>query len=204
MSTNERSERLKKIKEEVIDLESSPLHAYRVKNNYLPVIGQGDHYAAVMFIGEAPGKNEAQTGVPFCGAAGKTLDTLLEGIDLPRQSVYITNIIKDRPENNRDPLPHEIEIYGPYLNRQIEIIQPKVIVTLGRFSMNYIMDLYDLSELKEPISKAHGKTYTAAGSYGEITIIPLYHPAATIYNRELIPVLEKDFEVIKEVVHSGD
>lgn len=202
MSTDDRFEELKAICDAVVHLKESPLYDYRVKNGFFPVLGQGSHAADVLFIGEAPGRNEAMSGIPFCGAAGKTLDNLLFGIDLPRESVYITNIIKDRPENNRDPLPNEIELYGPFLDRQIEIIQPKIIVTLGRFAMNYIMDLYEIGDQKEPISSAHGKQFTASGNYGEIIIIPLYHPAAAIYNRELIPVLKEDFEVIKEVLHS--
>jgi DNA polymerase len=199
---NKRDEKLKTIRDEVITLKTSPLYSYRIKNNFRPVIGQGDHNADIMFIGEAPGKNEALTGIPFCGAAGKTLDELLSGIDIPRESVYITNIIKDRPENNRDPLPSEIELYGPFLDRQIEVIQPKIIVTLGRFAMNYILDLFDLSLTNEPIGTAHGKQYDATASYGSVIIIPQYHPAAAIYNRDLIKTLKQDFEVIKEVVHS--
>jgi len=202
MNKTERYEKLKELKDEVVELTVSPLYAYRIENNFLPVIGQGDHEAKIMFIGEAPGRNEAKTGLPFCGVAGKTLDMLLEKIGIPRESVYITNIVKDRPQNNRDPLPNEIEIYGPFLDRQIEIIQPKIIVTLGRFSMNYIMKKFGLDRFAEPISTAHGKTYSANTSYGEITIIPQYHPAAAIYNRSLIPILENDFEAIKEVLHS--
>ena len=193
---------LKNIRDEVLNLKESPLYSYRTENNFLPVIGQGNHGADVMFIGEAPGKNEAITGVPFCGTAGKTLDRLLAKIDLPRESVYITNIVKDRPQQNRDPSQEEIDIYGPFLDQQIEIIQPKIIVTLGRYSMNYILKKFDLESVLEPISAAHGKTYDAHASYGALTIIPQYHPAATIYNRDLIPILEKDFEVIKEMLHS--
>ena len=131
----EKSEALKKIKEEIIALKESPLYSYRTENKYFPVIGEGSHDADIVFIGEAPGRNEAETGRPFCGRSGKLLDEFLVSIDLQREKVYITSIVKDRPPQNRDPLPAEIELYAPFLDRQIEIIKPKVIATLGRFSM---------------------------------------------------------------------
>jgi uracil-DNA glycosylase len=139
-----KTEQMKMIRDEVFALEKSPLYAYRTKNKYFPVIGEGDHNAKIMFIGEAPGKNEAKTGRPFCGAAGAVLDQLLAHIGIPRRSIYITNIIKDRPPENRDPLQSEIEIYGPFLDRQINIIEPRVIVALGRYAMTYIMKKFDL------------------------------------------------------------
>ena len=163
------------------------------KTDFFPVIGEGDHDADIVFIGEAPGRNEAKTGRPFCGAAGKILDDLLASIQVPRENVYITNIVKDRPQNNRDPLPEEIEIYGPFLDRQIEIIEPKVIVTLGRYSMEYIMKKFGLGDKLKTIGLMHGKSFDANG----IKIIPLYHPAAAIYNRKLIKTLEEDFKILK-------
>ena len=200
MATNEATKRydaLKKIRDDVVALVSSPLYADRVKNNMLPVIGEGNHFATIMFVGEAPGKNEAKTGRPFVGAAGKFLNELLVGIGAKREDVYITNIVKDRPPENRDPTPEEIELYGPFLDRQIEILQPKTIATLGRFSMNYIMQKFDLDFEIEPISKAHGKTYTAHAAFGKIGILPLYHPAVALYNGAMRNVLKKDFEVVK-------
>ncbi len=188
---------LKSIKARVLNLKSSPLYEYRTANKYFPVIGEGNHAAKFMFIGEAPGRNEAKQGRPFCGAAGKVLDKLLEGAGIKRSDVYITNIVKDRPPENRDPTPAEIEAYGPFLDEQIEIIKPVVIVTLGRYSMGYIMKKFDLESQLEPISKAHGKTYKSQASYGPITIIAQYHPAAAIYSQALIPTLERDFEVLK-------
>ena len=125
-------DQLKAIRDEAIALKQSPLYEYRTSNRYYPVIGEGSHDANIMFVGEAPGKNEAETGRPFCGAAGKFLTELIEGIGLKREQVYITNVVKDRPPENRDPTPEEIEIYAPFLDRQIDIIQPKVIATLGR------------------------------------------------------------------------
>jgi uracil-DNA glycosylase family 4 len=195
----ERKEALKKIKEEVVALKASPLYKFRVENKNFPVIGEGSHFAKIMFIGEAPGKNEAATGRPFVGAAGKILDQLLEFVSIPREEVYITNIVKDRPPENRDPLPSEIEIYGPFLDRQIEIIEPQIIATLGRFSMDYIMRRFDLTLELEPISKIHGKVFQAETSYGPVKIIPFYHPAVAVYNASTKDSLKKDFEILKEV-----
>ncbi len=194
----EKTEKLREIRDEVINLTSSPLYEYRISNNYFPVIGEGNHDADIMFIGEAPGKNEAEQGRPFCGRAGKLLDELLESVGIPREDVYIGNILKDRPQQNRDPLPEEIELYGPFLDRQIEIIEPKVIVTLGRYSMEYIMRKFSLDSELEPISKAHGKVYEASGLFGNISIAVMYHPAAAIYNQNLVSTLKEDFNVLKK------
>ncbi len=193
------TDELKKIRDEVLHLTNSPLYAYRTKNNYLPVIGEGSHSAHIMFVGEAPGRNEAKTGRPFCGAAGKILDELLEHVGIKRADVYITNIVKDRPQENRDPTKEEIEIYGPFLDRQIEMIQPKVIATLGRYSMDYIMRKFGLDFELQPIGKAHGKIFEAEASYGPIQIAVLYHPAVAVYDNKKIPELKKDFEVLKNL-----
>lgn len=195
-----RSQLLKEIRDEVISLKSSPLYAERTKNKVFPVIGEGDHFAKIMFIGEAPGKNEAATGRPFCGAAGKILDELLNSVNISRKDVYVTNIVKDRPPFNRDPLPEEIEVYGPFLDRQIEIIKPKFIVSLGRFSMTYVMNKLGLGFELEPISKIHGKVFETEASYGEIKVIPLYHPAVAIYNNKTKDTLLDDFKVLKDLV----
>src|SRR3989344_8609415 len=193
----DRTELLKKIKEEVVNLKESPLYLERVKNKVFPVIGEGSHTAKIMFIGEAPGKNEAATGRPFCGAAGRILDELLASAEIKREDVYITNIVKDRPPFNRDPLPEEIRIYGPFLDKQIEIIQPDVLATLGRFSMAYIMQKFGLESQLAPISKLHGKVFEAQASYGHIKIIPLYHPAVAVYNGGNTENLKKDFQILK-------
>lgn len=189
---------MRKIKDEVVNLKESPLYAERIKNKVFPVIGEGSHHAKIMFIGEAPGKNEAATGRPFCGAAGRILDELLVSVEIDRKSVYVTNIVKDRPPFNRDPLPDEIAIYGPFLDRQIEIIQPKVIATLGRFSMVYIMEKFNLNHVLKPISQMHGKKIEAEASYSKINIIPLYHPAVAIYNSNTKDQLKADFQILRE------
>lgn len=194
----EKTKKLKQIKEELLALEKSPLYKFRFENKFFPVIGEGSHEAKIMFVGEAPGRNEAKTGRPFCGAAGKILDELLAGVGINRPDVYVTNIVKDRPPQNRDPLPEEIVCYGPFLDRQIEIIQPKVIATLGRFSMRYILEKFGLPEAVKPIGELHGKIFGGETGYGQITIIPFYHPAAAIYDRSLIDILKKDFQILKK------
>ncbi len=191
-----RSAELKKIKEEVTALKKSPLYAERIKNKYFPVIGEGSCTAKIMFVGEAPGKNEAKTGRPFCGRAGKVLDELLQSVGIKREDVYITNIVKDRPPKNRDPLPEEINLYAPFLDREIEVIKPKVIATLGRFSMQYVMNRYGLEKELAPISVLHGQVFQGQ----TFKFIPLYHPAAAIYNQTLLATLKQDFQILKTVV----
>ena len=198
MDAQNRTKQLKKIKDEVINLKSSPLYQERINNNVFPVIGEGSHYAKIMFIGEAPGKNEAATGRPFCGASGRILDELLVSVGIDRKDVYVTNIVKDRPPFNRDPLPEEIKAYAPFLDRQINIIQPQAIATLGRFSMDYIMRRFALDSQILAISKMHGKVFSAKASYGQMKIVPLYHPAVAVYNGNMKDELKKDFSILKK------
>lgn len=192
-----RLEKLNKLKKELEFFDKTSLYNYRIENNFQAVLGEGSENASVMIIGEAPGKKEAQTGRPFCGASGKFLDEMLESVKLKREDVYITNIVKDRPQDNRDPSSEEIKLYGPFLDKQIEIIQPKIIATLGRFSMEYIMRHFGLEDKIEPIGKAHGKLYEAKLSYGNVKIIPLYHPAVALYNGGMRETLKKDFQILK-------
>jgi len=190
-----KTEELRKIKDEVVALKNSALADERRANGTLPVVGEGSHDAEIMFIGEAPGKNEAETGKPFCGRAGKVLDGLLESAGIKREDVYVTNIVKDRPPQNRDPLPEEIDVYGPFLDRQIEIIKPKVVATLGRFSMEYVMRRYGLENELDTIGTLHGKILQTKN----FKLVPLYHPAAAIYNQHLLDTLKKDFQVLKDL-----
>lgn len=194
----DKEKQLNKILTEVLNLKKSPLFTYRNENKYIPVIGAGSYNAKIMFVGEAPGKKEALTAKPFCGASGKILDTLLQSIKLARADVYITNVVKDRPHDNRDPSIEEIELYGPFLKRQTEIIQPKVIATLGRISMAYLFDYLGISDKLQIISKIHGQSFKAKAPYGTVYIIPLYHPAASIYNQKLKDTLIKDFKILKK------
>ncbi len=201
MEENVKTTALRKLRDEVFALKKSPLYEYRKENNYFPVLGEGDHDADIVFIGEAPGENEAKTGRPFCGRAGKILDELLASIDLPRESVYITNIVKDRPPKNRDPEFEEIELYAPFLDRQLEVIKPKIICTLGRFSMEYIMNRYGLRPRLSSIGKIHGEVFDATLPYGEVMYMPLYHPAAAIYNRTTMDDLKDDIQKLKKIIN---
>jgi DNA polymerase len=198
IKNDDKKEAMKAIKDEVLAFSISPLYRYRVENHYLPVIGEGSHDAKIVFVGEAPGQNEAKTGRPFCGAAGKILDELLSSIGLDRKTVYVTNILKDRPPANRDPQPEEIALYAPYLDRQLAIIVPKVLVTLGRFSMEYLFSRYGLKEQLLPISKMHGKVFKGHTPYGPVTLLPLYHPAVALYNRTSKETLLVDMLELKK------
>ena len=153
------------------------------------VFGEGDENASVMFIGEAPGFHEDRLQRPFVGRAGKLLDKLLAEIKWQRESFYITNIVKRRPPKNRDPLPEEILAYKPYLKKQIQIIDPKIIAPLGRFAMNYFMPL-------AKILQDHGKAFTMRGKI----IYPLYHPAAALRSTQILKELENDFKKLPKLV----
>jgi DNA polymerase len=200
LSTEQKFEKMKDIRNRLLDFKESPLYQYRVENKYFPVVGEGSHNARIMFIGEAPGKNEAETARPFCGRSGKILDEMLESINLNRSDVYITNIVKDRPPENRDPSPEEIKMYAPFLNEQIDIIQPRVIATLGRFSMSYILDLLKCETPILTIGEMHGKEYAGQASFGLVTVVPLYHPAVALYDGGSKSTLLQDFQVLKKYV----
>lgn len=157
------------------------------------VMGDGNLDADIVFIGEAPGKNEDEQGVPFVGAAGKFLDEMLASVNLKRDDIYITNIVKYRPPNNRDPLPEEKHAFWPYLVRQLQIINPKIIVTLGRHSMEYFLPgMY--------ISQIHGQAKRIAFDDHKVVIVPLYHPAAALYNGSLRETLLADFSHIPAII----
>lgn len=196
----DKTELLKVIRDAVWNLTESPLYEYRKANNYYPVLGMGSHDASIMFIGEAPGKNEAEKGQPFVGASGKLLDKMLETINLKREDVYITNIVKDRPPENRDPSTAEIQLYSPFLVQQIDIIQPKVIATLGRFSMEFILKLFNAPEKTQKISQLHGKVIKVEASYGAIHVVPLFHPAVALYTQSQKETLLQDFQILKQFI----
>jgi uracil-DNA glycosylase len=153
------------------------------------VFGEGSVDAEILFVGEAPGKQEDLQGVPFVGAAGKFLNEMLASIGLERSNVYISNIVKYRPPDNRDPTPEEIEAFVPYLKQQIGVIQPKLVAFLGRHSMNVF-----LPELK--ISQAHGKPVRKGGQ----VYLPLFHPAAALYNGGMRQTLLDDFALIPKIL----
>ena len=153
------------------------------------VPGEGSRTADIMFIGEGPGFYEDRDGRPFVGQAGRLLDELLSSINLNRESVYITNMIKCRAPNNRDPLPSEIQSCGPYLDEQIEMIAPRIIVTLGRYSFGKFFP-------DQTISKARGRPQNLNG----LVIYPIYHPAAALHNPRLRPTLEQDFQNLRSLL----
>jgi len=195
-----RDKKIEEIKKEILNLKKSPLFEYRIKNNYSPVVGEGNLKAKVMFVGEAPGREEAEQGRPFVGSAGKILDGILNSINLSRNEVYISNLVNDRPPENRTPTQEEIEIYSPFLIRQIQIIEPKIIVSLGRPSTKFIMARYGLEYKFDNMGKIHGEVFSAKSSYGKIFIISMYHPAAALYQPDIKNVLKNDMQLLKKMI----
>ena len=157
------------------------------------VFGDGNPDADIVFIGEAPGKNEDEQGLPFVGAAGKFLNEMLDSIGLKRADIYITNIVKYRPPNNRDPEPEEKKAFWPYLVRQLDVIQPKLVVTLGRHSMEYFLP-------NQKISAIHGEPKRIQFGERKQVIVPLFHPAAALYNGGLRQTLLDDFSRIPKIL----
>jgi uracil-DNA glycosylase len=192
-----KTEAIKLVRLDLVGATGSPLYKFRTESRAFPVIGEGNPDANIFFIGEAPGKNETATGRPFCGPSGEILDEMLKGIALKREDVFMTNVLMDRPPEKRDPLPEEIAFYEPFLDRLIDIIEPSVIATLGRFAMEYIFKRLDLPEKRSKISVLHGKMVKTQMPYGEIHIMPLFHPAVVLYSASQKETLRKDFDKLK-------
>lgn len=188
---------LKALRLELVGATDSPLYRFRIENRCFPVLGDGSPDANILFIGESPGKFEVEQGIPFCGPSGEVLDEMLREISLRREDVYLTNVLLDRPPDNREPTPEEIAYYTPYVDRIIDIIEPGVIVTLGRFAMQYILRKFDLPEKNGKISRLHGKLIKTQARYGELHIVPLYHPAVVLYSATQKETLRKDFEKLR-------
>lgn len=194
---SDKQAQLDAIKQKILDDNVTP--ELRAQATQL-VFGTGSSDAEIVFVGEAPGKNEDLKGEPFVGAAGKFLDEMLASVNLQRSDIYITNIVKYRPPNNRDPLPEEKKAFLPYLQAQLEVIQPKVLVTLGRHSTNcFLPDLQ--------ISREHGHPKRVKLAFRadpkqiyEVVIMPLFHPAAALYNGGLRQTLLDDFAYIPEII----
>ena len=170
------------------------------------VVGKGNESADIMFIGEAPGNKEDIEGIPFVGAAGKNLDKLLEQVGLSMDDVYIANILKCRPPENRDPLPEEIKAHTPWLLKQIKDINPKIVCSLGNYATKFFMAKGDVDKMKDQpgITSVHGKVQMIEVEGVNIKLIPLFHPAAIIYRRELINDWENDMEIVKgEIEQKG-
>lgn len=200
MRIESKQEALEGLYEQLEELTTSPLYGYRQEHGFLPVIGDGNVEAQIVFVGEAPGKSEALSGKPFMGAAGKMLNTLLASIDLKREDVYITNLVHDRPPDNRDPNPAEIALYSPFLLQTIRIIQPIVIATLGRHSLKFLLQTYGAKEVNETITTLHGKPISVLSEWGKVTIVPLYHPAYALYNGSKREILIKDMQVMDQYI----
>jgi len=190
-----KAEQLEQIKADILEKNVCPDLAKTAKQL---VMGDGHPDADIVFIGEAPGKNEDEQGLPFVGAAGKFLDEMLASVGLERKDIFITNIVKYRPPNNRDPLPEEKREFWPYLARQLEIIEPKVIVTLGRHSMEFFLPEAKISQIhgqpKRLPVKLHG------GKETSWVILPLYHPAAALYNGGMRQTLIDDFAGVRTII----
>ncbi len=166
------------------------------------VIGKGNPNAKILFVGEAPGRNEDEQGEPFVGAAGKNLDGLLTKVGLSINDVYIANILKCRPPENRDPLPAEIRAHTPWLIQQIREIKPKVVCSLGNYATKFFLANGNVNMMeKQPgITTVHGKVKNIEFDGLKIKLIPLFHPAAIIYNRRLLTDWEKDIEIVKKEI----
>jgi uracil-DNA glycosylase len=179
----DRREELVALYREVRDCHKCPLAATRTN----VVFGSGNADADLMFVGEAPGHHEDQQGKPFVGAAGKLLDKLLAEIELQREDVFIANVLKSRPPGNRDPEPEEIEACKPYLLRQIELIEPLVICTLGNFSTKLLRG--------DPtgITRLHGQPEVRVIGSRAVRLYPIYHPAAALYTPKMLEILREDF-----------
>ncbi len=167
------------------------------------VVGKGNLNADILFVGEAPGRNEDEQGIPFCGAAGKNLDKLLGNVELTLDDIYVANILKCRPPENRDPLPEEIRAHTPWLLKQIKDMKPKVVCSLGNYATKFFMAGGDVENMKSQpgITQVHGKIQEVEINGLKIKLIPLFHPAAIIYNRtKLTPLWEEDMEIVKKEV----
>lgn len=190
MTLKDKQARLDDIKKNILDKNVCPDLAEQAKNL---VMGDGNIDADIVFIGEAPGKNEDEQGLPFVGAAGKFLNEMLAQAGMERSDVYITNIVKYRPPNNRDPLPEEKAAFWPFLLKQLQVIEPKVVITLGRHSMEYF-----LPDMK--ISQTHGQPKRIAFGNKKLVIVPLYHPAAALYNGSMRQTLINDFLRVPDII----
>ena len=194
MEATDRASALRAYAEETAGCTRCPLAATRTQ----VVFGAGHPDADLMFVGEAPGFHEDQSGVPFVGQAGKLLDKLLGGIGLERSDIWIANVLKCRPPQNRDPLTEEIAACEPHLFRQIELIRPKLVATLGNFATKL------LSGRPLGITRVHGQDQEVTLGGSSVLLYPLYHPAAALYTPSMLNVLEADFARIPDLIRRSD
>jgi uracil-DNA glycosylase len=189
----ERRDELVELYHEVKSCQRCPLYATRTQ----VVFGSGNADADLMFVGEAPGFHEDQQGRPFVGAAGKLLDKLLDEIGMSREDVFIANVLKSRPPGNRDPQPEEIEACKPFLTRQIELIEPRVICTLGNFSTKL------LTRRQDGITRVHGRPQDHVIAGLPIRIYPIFHPAAGLRSTAMLETLRQDFQQLPELLEAA-
>jgi DNA polymerase len=204
----DKHEQMKQVRDDIVSCKACGLCATRT----LPVIGRGNHDARILFVGEAPGENEDKQGIPFIGKAGIMLDKLLAKAKIDTKDIYICNVIKCRPPENRDPDDNEKLSCLKFLTRQIEIIKPNVIVCLGKHAASTVFLLFGITDKVISMSTMHGKMYEPDNTFknmamlvGDISsasvkICVVYHPAALLYNGALIQETEKDFENIKKYI----
>lgn len=190
-----REEAWEKLKVEISTCSKCPLHKSRNK----PVPGEGNLYSSVLFLGEAPGKAEDEEGRPFVGAAGRLLTKLIEGIGLRRENVFITNVVKCRPPNNREPKREEIETCSYFTDRIISLVNPQLIMSLGNYAGCYLFELKGGVRWLG-ISRMRGKVYRLSVLGSPRTVIATYHPAAALYNPQLYNVLYEDFNLLRKLL----
>ncbi len=188
MTREEKAEALEVLTQQELPIVMSASDLHKTATQAVP--GDGNPDAEIVIIGEAPGKKEDELGKPFVGASGKLLNDLLGSIGLKREDIFIANVIKHRPPDNRDPLPAEIAAYSPWLQGQLDIIDPKIVITLGRFSMDFMLGKgFSISEIHGQPKRKNGRI-----------IVPLYHPAAAMYSGNLRPILYADFAKIPKII----
>ncbi len=196
MTHEEKILRIEKLRKKIAVCERCRLHKTRTHT----VPGEGSVEAQIMFIGEAPGRNEDLQGKPFVGRAGEVFDRLLSSVGLTRDEIYLCNILKCRPPENRAPLNDEVQACVGSLDIQIKVINPKVIATLGKYATTYIFEKFSLTQSN--ISSVHGKVLDVETPFGPKKIVPLFHPAVATYDPTKINILLKDFEIFKSLLQS--
>jgi DNA polymerase len=202
----DKHEQMKQVRNDVFFCKACGLCKTRTK----PVIGRGNHDAKILFIGEAPGENEDKTGLPFVGQAGQLLDNLLSQAGINNKDIYICNVLKCRPPENRDPEEKEKLACLSFLTRQIEIIQPDVIICLGKHAAGTVFKVFGLADGNIAMSKIHGKIFEPDDNFKKMSVLAgdvamsmvkisvMYHPAALLYNKSLLPVAIEDFKNVKK------
>jgi DNA polymerase len=197
MDLLDKDEQLNELKKQIISDGVCPNLAVQAKQL---VFGVGNSNSKLVFIGEAPGKKEDEAGIPFVGAAGRFLDEMLSSINIAREDIYITNIVKYRPPENRDPLPVEKQAFLPYLQRELQIIHPQLVVTLGRHAANCFLPMLKISQEHGVLQQV---TLNFVNNKTIIMLLPLYHPAAALYNGSMRDTLMHDFTQIRDIISSS-